>query len=299
MFISGLITRVDGPRLWVEVDGQEIPCVLRGRLKKEQLRQTSLVVVGDEVSVAPQPDGSGVIEAITPRRTVLERAGFHGYTHVIAANLDQLVVVQAAAQPRFKLHLVERFQSIAMRGGVPVVVVVNKADLESEATIRSWTAPLEAVGVKVILTSTSTGQGLAELKELLLGRISVLAGQSGVGKSSLVNALFGDAVTKTGLVNAMINKGKHTTTSSRLYPLPGGGYIADTPGIKSLELFEDEEESAATIELFPEIAAKAGGCKFRDCSHVHEPRCAVKAAVEAGEIPAVRYDNWLRLQRGR
>lgn len=299
MFISGLITRVEGPRLWVEADGQELPCILRGRLKKEQLRQTSLVVVGDEVSVAPQPDGSGVIEAITSRRSVLERPGFHGYTHVIAANLDQLVVVQAAAQPRFKLHLVERFQSIAIRGGVPVVVVVNKADLEPEATIRSWTAPLEAVGVKVILTSTNTGQGLDELKELLVGRTSVLAGQSGVGKSSLVNAIFGDGVTKTGLVNAMTNKGKHTTTSSRLYPLPGGGYIADTPGIKSLELFEDEEDGPAAVELFPEIAAHAAGCKFRDCTHVHEPRCAVKAAVEAGEIPAVRYENWLRLQRGR
>lgn len=298
MQFSGLITRVEGPRLWVEVDGQEFPCILRGRLKKEQLRQTSLVVVGDLVSGMYQPDGSGVIEEIAPRRSVLERPGFHGYTHVIAANLDQLIVVQAAQQPRFKLHLVERFQLIASRGGLPVVVVVNKADLESEATIRSWTAPLEAAGVQVLLTSSSTGQGLPELRELLVGRLSALAGQSGVGKSSLVNAIFGEAVTKTGLVNALTNKGKHTTTSSRLYSLPGGGYIADTPGIKSLELFEDEEEGAA-IELFPEIAAKASGCKFRDCSHQHEPRCAVKAAVEAGEIPAVRYENWLRLQRVR
>lgn len=298
MQFSGLITRVEGPRLWVEVDGQEFPCILRGRLKKEQLRQTSLVVVGDLVSGMHQPDGSGVIEEIAPRRSVLERPGFHGYTHVIAANLDQLIVVQAAQQPRFKLHLVERFQLIASRGGLPVVVVVNKADLESEATIRSWTAPLEAAGVQVLLTSSSTGQGLPELRELLVGRLSALAGQSGVGKSSLVNAIFGEAVTKTGLVNALTNKGKHTTTSSRLYSLPGGGYIADTPGIKSLELFEDEEEGAA-IELFPEIAAVASGCKFRDCSHQHEPRCAVKAAVEAGEIPAVRYENWLRLQRVR
>jgi ribosome biogenesis GTPase len=296
--ISGLITRVEGPRLWALAEGQEWPCVMRGRLKKEQLRQTSLVVVGDEVSVAPQPDGSGVIEAITDRRTILERPGFHGYNHIIAANLDQLVIVQAAQQPRFKLHLVERFQSIAIRGGVPVVVVINKADLEVEATIRAWTAPLVSTGVDLILTSTTTGLGLAELKERLVGRLSVLAGQSGVGKSSLVNALFGEELAKTGLTSVWSTKGRHTTTSSRLYPLPGGGYLADTPGIKSLEMFDDEEEGAA-LELFPEIAAHASGCKFRDCTHVHEPRCAVKAAVEAGEIPAVRYENWVRLHRDR
>jgi putative ribosome biogenesis GTPase RsgA len=169
--------------------------------------------VGDQVTVAPQPDGSGVIEAVAPRRSVLERPGFHGYTHVMAANLDQ-VVVQAA---------------------------------------------LVSAGVDLILTSTATGQGL---------------------------------------VSAWSTKGKHTTTSSRLYPIPGGGYIADTPGIRTLELYEDDDEGAP-VELFPEIAAHASGCKFRDCSHVHEPHCAVKAAVEAGQIPAVRYQNWLRLQKAR
>lgn len=298
MQFCGLVTRVDGPRLWVEASGQEYPCILRGRLKKEQLRQTSLVVVGDQVTVAPQPDGSGVIEAISERRSLLERPGFHGYNHLIAANLDQLVIVQAAQQPRFKLHLVERFQAIAMRGGVPVVVVINKADLEAEATMRAWTAPLVNTGVEVILTSTTTGQGLAELKERLVGRLSVLAGQSGVGKSSLVNALFGEELARTGLTSVWSTKGRHTTTSSRLYPLPGGGYLADTPGIKTLEMFDDEAEGAVA-DLFPEITALAGGCKFRDCTHVHEPRCAVKAAVAAGEIPEVRYQNWVRLQQGR
>jgi ribosome biogenesis GTPase len=292
---AGLVTRVEGPRFWVEANGQEWPCILRGRLKKEQLRQTSLVVVGDNVQVLPQPDGSGVIEAIAPRRTVLERPGFGGLKHVMAANLDQLVVVQAAQQPRFKLHLVERFQAIARRGGVPVLVVVNKADLEVEATIQAWTAPLRAVGVEIILTSASDGRGLQELRERLVGRLSVLAGQSGVGKSSLVNALFGEEMARTEIVSSWSTKGRHTTTASRLYPIPGGGYLADTPGIKTLELFDDEEDGEALAELYPEITALGAQCKFRDCTHLHEPHCAVKAAVERGEVPAERYQNWCRL----
>jgi ribosome biogenesis GTPase / thiamine phosphate phosphatase len=295
---SGIVTRNDGPRFWVEIESkQEIPCVLRGKLKREQQRVTSLVVVGDEVELQLQPDNTGVIEQIKPRRSELSRPGFHGLVHVMAANVDQLVIVQAAQQPRFKLHLVERFMAIARRGCMDVVAVVNKCDLEHPATIQAWVAPLQAVGVTVIATSTRTGEGVAELRERLTGRISVLAGQSGVGKSSLVNAVYPEAGSVTGAVSDWSTKGRHTTTASRLYGLPGGGYLVDTPGIRTLEMFDDDDDGA-TADLYPEIAAAGAGCKFRDCSHSHEPGCAVKTAVERGEIPRERYRNFLRMNAG-
>lgn len=293
MTIQGIVTRTDGPQFWVSIGGEEVPCVLRGRLKKKYQRVTSLVVVGDQVEVERLPDGTGVIESVAPRRSELSRPGFHGYVHVIAANVDQLAIVQAAQQPRFKLHLVERFMTIARHGRTEAMVVVNKCDLEDEATIRSWVAPLERAGIQVILTSTVDGRGIQELRARLAGRISVLAGQSGVGKSSLVNALYPEAMVRTSAVSGWSSKGRHTTTSSRLYGLPDGGYLVDTPGIRSLEIFDEEEETGP--DLFPEITAAAQSCKFRDCTHSHEPGCGVKAAVARGEIDRYRYRNYLRL----
>ncbi|HWI64643.1 MAG TPA: ribosome small subunit-dependent GTPase A [Symbiobacteriaceae bacterium] len=296
MQFTGLIVRNDGPRMWVQIGSEEIPCVLRGRLKREAQRVTSLVVVGDEVEISRQPDGTGVIETIKPRRSELSRMGFHGYVHVIAANVDQLLFVGAAQQPHFKLHLAERFMAIARRGRMEAVVVVSKIDLEHENTIRAWTAPLVQAGVKVVLTSIKTGEGLEELRSLLSGKVSVLAGQSGVGKSSLINALFPGTGIKTNDVSAASSKGRHTTTSSRLYPLPDGGYLVDTPGIKTLELMEEDTDDDAVDDLFPEVSAAASGCKFRDCSHSHEPGCAVKQAVARGQIRQDRYRNFLRMQ---
>ena len=296
MSLTGLIVRNDGPRMWVQIDNEEIPCVLRGRLKREAQRVTSLVVVGDEVEISRQPDGTGVIESIRPRRSELSRMGFHGYVHVIAANVDQLVFVGAAQQPRFKLHLAERFLAIARRGRMEAVVVVSKCDLEHENTLQAWAAPLMQAGVRVIFTSIMTGQGVEELRSLLSGKVSVLAGQSGVGKSSLVNALFPEAGVKTNTVSEVSSKGRHTTTTSRLYPLPAGGYLVDTPGIKSLELMEEDTDDEAVQDLYPEVTEAASGCKFRDCTHTHEPSCAVKQAVARGQIRQDRYRNYLRMQ---
>jgi len=292
---TGIVTRNDGPRFWVDHGSSEVPCILRGKIKKEQQRVTSLVAVGDHVTFDLLPDGTGVIDAVLPRRSELSRPGFHGYVHVIAANIEQLVIVQAAQQPRFKLHLVERFMAIARRGSMEALVVVNKCDLEHEATIASWITPLQKAGVPVILTSAQTGQGLEELRLALQGRTSVFAGQSGVGKSSLVNALYPEAAIRTNAVSAVSNKGRHTTTSSRLYALPGGGYLADTPGIKSLELFDDATDEAALDDLYPEITDASALCRFRDCRHDREPGCAVKAAVAAGTIRRDRYQNYLRM----
>lgn len=297
MVTQGIVTRHDGPRFWVEAGEDEIQCVLRGRLRKRQIRETSPVVIGDHVDVERQPDGTGTIESVHPRRSELVRPGFAGLAHVMAANVDQLVIVQAARQPNFKRALVERFMAMARRGRMGALLVVNKCDLEQEALIQAWVAPLAASGVPVLLTSTADGRGIDGLRQALLGRISVLAGQSGVGKSSLVNALYPETQARITAISEWNEKGRHTTTSSRLYPLPEGGYLADTPGIRELALFEDDAE--ATESPFPEIVDLAGGCKFRDCSHSHEPECAVKEAVTRGEIDQGRYRNYLRLNRRR
>lgn len=293
--LNGLVVAILSGTVLVRVGDEEISCVLRGRLKREWQMVTSLVVVGDEVVVTRTPDG-GVIEAVGPRRSQLSRPGFHGYEHVIAANIDQVLIVASVHQPPFKRNLVDRFLLLARQMGVAPLLVVNKCDLEDERVIRSWLAPLEPSGVRSILTSAATGQGLDDLRQVLAGKISCLAGQSGVGKSSLVNALFPGTNVKTQ-GTSYANKGRHTTTGSRLYALPGGGYLADTPGIKELGLWEAGDEELA--EVFPQIDALAGGCKFRDCTHVHEPKCAVRTAVERGEVDLERYQNYVRLQKGR
>ncbi len=294
--VAGTVTRAEGSLFWVSLEGtgEEVPCTLRGRLKKKQLRVSTLIVVGDEVLVDLLPDGKAVIEECRPRRTEFVRPGFRGLPHVVAANLDQLVVVLATHQPDFKRRLAERYLATAARSGMEGVVVVNKCDLEDARVIEAWVEPLLASGADVFQTSALTGKGIGALRDRLTGRASVLAGQSGVGKSSLVNAMFPEWAIRTQAVS-WANKGRHTTTSSRLYPLPGGGYLADTPGVRELGLFEDSEDDVD--EVFPEITALAPLCKFRDCTHTHEPRCAVKAAVEAGEIDEDRYANYVRLRK--
>lgn len=293
---TGVVTAIQSGSVEVNLNGTALSCVLRGKLKREWQMVTSLVVVGDRVTVSRTPDGLGVIEEIHPRRNKLSRPGFKNYEHVIAANIDQVIIVASVHQPPFKRNLVDRFLLLARTLGLEPILVVNKVDLEDERVIRAWLAPLESAGLPIVLASAATGQGLEDLGRLLTGKVSAFAGQSGVGKSSLVNALFPGLQIKTQ-ETSWANKGRHTTTGSRLYPLPDGGYLADTPGIKDLALWEADEEDLS--EVFPEIEALAGGCKFRDCTHVHEPKCAVRAAVERHELDPARYRSYLRLQQGR
>jgi ribosome biogenesis GTPase len=293
---SGFVIGITGPQIVVRVGDQDLSCGLRGRLKKERKQVTSLVVVGDNVEVTAMADGTGMIESVAPRRTELARPGFAHRARVVAANLDQLVVVQATHRPRFNRHLVERFLTIAAGGGLRGVVVVNKSDLEEAAVVESWVLPLRASGVLVFLTNAKTGQGVEELRAALTGKLSAMVGQSGVGKSSLLNALDPTLQIRTAEISEATQKGKHTTTASRLYPLAGGGFLVDTPGIRELALFEGDPESVAFV--FPEIGEAAIGCRFRGCSHSHEPNCAVKAKVAAGEIEQDRYEHFLKLSAG-
>jgi ribosome biogenesis GTPase len=292
----GFVIGVAGPQLVVRVDDKDVACVLRGRLKKELKQVTSLVVVGDEVEVALFADGGGAIEKVLPRRTELVRPGAGTRARVAAANLDQLVIVQATRQPAFKRPLVERFLAIAASGRMRGLLVVNKCDLEDPAVVESWLLPLRAYELPVFLTNAKTGQGIEALRGALEGKLSALVGQSGVGKSSLLNALDSGLKIRTAEVSDSTSKGRHTTSASRLYPLAGGGYLADTPGIRELALFDGSLESLPAV--FPEIEAAAARCRFRGCSHSHEPDCVVKEMVAAGEIEEDRYKNFLKMSAG-
>ncbi len=292
---SGVVTRSEGAVFWVDVGGREITCVLRGRLKRDSRRVTSLVVVGDLVDVELLPDGTGAIKQRLNRQTELVRPGFRQREHLTAANLDLVVIVQSAREPPFDRHIIERYLVTARRGGMTAVVVVNKCDLEDEGVLLDEVRPLVARGVYVILASAARGGGLDELRALLAGRVSGLVGKSGVGKSSLLNALYPDFAARVSDVSDWSGKGRHTTTASRLYPIPEGGYIADTPGMRQVGIFDDSEADVESV--FGEITALASRCRFRDCTHTHEPKCAVKEAVERGDIDPDRYQHYLRLRR--
>lgn len=288
---EGLVTRVEGPQIWVLVEGQELPTVLRGRLKKEWVRATSLVVVGDLVRV----DDAGAVCGIAPRRSELCRPGFRDKPHPIAANVDMLLIVQSARQPDYNRRLTERFMAMASRSGVEPLVIITKSDLATPDEVAEWLAPLGGE-VPHALTSSVDGRGLEELRRRLAGKTAAMAGPSGVGKSSLLNALYPGFHARVGRVSDATTKGRHTTTSSRLYPLPGGGFLADTPGIRSLALFDDSE---AVEDVFGDIQALAAQCRFRNCTHLREPACAVRAAVNRGEIAPDRLRSYLRLKQGR
>ncbi len=266
---------------------------LRGRLKT--LADTKLAV-GDHVTLErDERGGAWAIAEILPRRSVLARRSPGGYgERVVAANVDQVVVVFAVANPEPHLRMVDRFLVIAEANELAARIVVNKVDLADEADVRARFADYTAAGYPVHITSTITGAGLAALAEALRGRTSALSGPSGVGKSSLLNALYPGLDLRVGAISASVNKGRHTTVGALLHPLPDGGFVADTPGLREVGVWGLSPDSLD--QCFPEFGPYLGECRFGDCHHIVEPGCAVRAAVEAREISAARYDSYSRLR---
>ncbi|HEX7091119.1 MAG TPA: ribosome small subunit-dependent GTPase A [Longimicrobiales bacterium] len=294
----GIVRRAAGGVYEVELAGGEVvEAVLRGRLKLEQ-RTGDRVVAGDRVEVERHADGSITIESVRQRASELaRRAPGHGgrRAKVIVANLDQLVAVFAAAQPEPRLRMLDRFLVLAEANGLPAVVVVNKVDLVGEDDARATFADYEAAGYPVLLVSALEGRGLDALRAVLCGRISALTGPSGVGKSSLLNALEPGLGLRTAEISAAVRKGRHTTVTAELIPLQCGGYVADTPGLREVGLWGVPLED---LDLcFPEFRPYREECRFGgSCTHTHEPGCAVRAAVEAGAIPAARYESYRALR---
>lgn len=286
----------------VAIDGREpVVAQIAGRLKQEW-QSTSLVAAGDWVTIALNADGSGTVEAVAPRKSVLSRSRpapanrktAADQEQVLVANLDQVIFVFSVKNPTSNLRKLDRFLVVAEMNNLPAIICLNKIDLDKKGKIQQQFQMYADIGYPVIHTSIVTGEGIDQLRQLLHDKISVLSGSSGVGKSSLLNAVQSELGLKVSTVSKATGKGMHTTRYAEMFPLDGGGYVADTPGIRGLALFDLEPSELDAY--FREIGPLVAQCQFSDCSHRHEPGCAVKAGVKDGRIHPARYESYLRLR---
>lgn len=305
---DGLVIKAQSGFFTVYTDSGPIVCKLRGKLKQER-RDSDLATVGDHVTVTRLPDGTGVIESVSQRTRALARRkpspkgraarGESETEHesIILANPDQAVFVFACAQPAPRLGMLDRFLIVAEANNIQAVICANKIDLVSEREARDLFSGYEAIGYTLMYVSASRGTGLDRLREQLAGRVSALTGPSGVGKSSLLNAIQPGLGIAARTVSRATQKGRHTTVHPELIPLEGGGWVADTPGIRALALHDIE--SFEVDGYLPDLRPFVAQCVFSNCTHTQEPGCAVRAAVERGEIQRRRYESFLRIRAGQ
>ncbi len=298
--LTGTVLLAQGGVYEIETPEGTVEASLRGRLKREE-RTGDKVVVGDVVDLG-RGSGSGgeawTIERVHDRRSVLARRapGKAPRAKVIVANVDQVLIVFAAARPDPHLRMLDRFLVIAEAAELRPLIVVNKTDLEGEAAARALFAPYERAGYRVIYTAAKQNVGVDALRDAICGQVSALAGPSGVGKSSLLNVVQPGLGLRVSAVSEAVNKGRHTTVSAQLIPLECGGYVADTPGLREVGLWEIDLDQLHFY--FPEFAPLIDNCRFSSCTHIHEPGCAVQGAVESGELNAGRYDSYRRMMLG-
>lgn len=273
--------------------GESREVVLRGAVKHAAGVK---LAVGDDVVLRPDARGHGwTIAEILPRRSQLARRspGSARGERVVVANVDQVVVVFAIAHPEPHVRMLDRFLVIAEANGLAARVVVNKVDLDAPAERHAQFAAYEALGYPVHFTSCTAGRGLEVLHDALRDRTSVLTGPSGVGKSSLMNAMYPGLDLRVGAISASVDKGRHTTVGAFMHPLPDGGFVVDTPGLREVGLWGIPAERVASC--FPEIRERQSECRFADCRHLAEPDCAVRAALSNGDIAEHRYESYVRL----
>lgn len=283
---------------WYDVlhDGETVRCRIRGRLRLKGVRSTNPVVVGDEVACEADEGDDYVIADILPRRNyVIRRASnLSKESHIIAANVDQALLMASLRSPETPTEFVDRFLVTCEAYKVPVTILLSKLDLQDAEAVAEFRAVYEGAGYRVLEVSVREGRGVEEVRELLAGRTTLVSGNSGVGKSTLIQAIDPSLDIRTGEISESHHKGRHTTTFSTMYPLAGGGAVIDTPGIKGFGLIDIDE--AELWHYFPEMMRVAPACRFYNCTHTHEPGCAVREAVERGEVARSRYESYLKIR---
>jgi ribosome biogenesis GTPase len=316
---TGIILRVNSGLFAVQrsepgsVPGDVVSCTLRGNLRKKFTYSTSgsqprrvvkakqpfnhdSAAVGDRVRFQFVDSEVGIIEEILPRTTRFARTSFRGAEQTLVTNLDQLVIVFACAEPNPDLWRIDRWLVAAEVTGIVPLLIANKRDKVDDAVYHAAFDEFARIGYKVIATSAKSGIGIEELRQSLAGKISAFTGPSGVGKSSLLNALQPALKLDTGEIGEVTFKGRHTTTVRELFPLVTGGWVADTPGLRSLEMLKMDREDL--LQMFVEFREPLENqCRFRNCKHGNEPGCMLKAAVESGEVSRRRYESFLQLAR--
>lgn len=298
-FKIGRVLAIMADGILVDLEDKFYTCVLRGSLKKDKAKIKNLIAVGDFVQFIPYPDLTGSIVHVEERYSILSRAeNLHNRKQqLIAVNIDQVLITVSVVIPPLKSNLIDRYIIAALKGNMTPLIVINKIDLledapEEKALFEEILAVYQKLPVAVFPVSTKTQEGIPALKQAMQGKSSVFSGQSGAGKTSLINAITGSAM-RIGEVISKTRKGSHTTTSTLLLPIEGGGFCVDTPGIKSFGMWNLEPEEVK--HFFVEIAEFGKKCKFPDCSHTHEPECAVQKAIEKGEISFLRFESYCAL----
>jgi ribosome biogenesis GTPase len=298
--LAGRVLRVHGLYSIVEAaNGRQYQCAVRRLLRTLATDERNIVTTGDRVWFRPAGDPlvttEGLIERVEPRHGLLTRAS-RGREHVIVANVDQLVIVMSLVEPELKPHLIDRYLASAEQGGIVPLICLNKADLVSPPAYQPIIGLYSQLGIATFLTSAATGLGIDRLRQRLRGRQTVFAGQSGVGKSSLLNAVQPELGLRVREVSEANQKGRHTTTTAELIRLDCGGWVVDTPGVRQFKLWDILPEEVEGF--FPEFRPYVTLCAYPDCTHTHEDRCAVKEAVSLRRISASRYTSYLGLFAG-
>ena len=294
--IEGIVTSATGSWYEVATERGTLNCRIRGRLRLKGVRSTNPVVVGDRVVVEPDGDSSVIVEIVPRRNYVIRRASnLSKESHIIAANIDHALLIVTLHSPTTPKEFVDRFLITCEAYKVPVSIVLGKADTLTEewaAEAEEFTAIYEDAGYEVLRLSSTTGEGVEHIRAMLRGRTTLVAGNSGVGKSTLIGSIDPTLEIRTGEISDSHQQGKHTTTFSTMYPLEGG-YIIDTPGIKGFGLIDIDDKELC--RYFPEMMRLAPECRFYNCTHTHEPGCAVTEAVKEGRVAWSRYESYLKI----
>jgi ribosome biogenesis GTPase len=294
--LTGRVIEVSKGLFRVQIEDRTVLCSLRGNLNATETGFTNAAAVGDHVTIREDGVGGGVIQSVLPRRTLLARPDVYAshLQQVIVANVDQLLIVSAWRDPHIWLELIDRYLIVAARNNLPAIICINKIDLmqdaaELDATLR----PYRQLDIPIVITSTRTGAGIEQLRALMIGQTTVLSGLSGVGKSSLISTVEPGLNLRTSDVGEYRHDGRHTTTQATWLPLKLGGAVVDTPGIREFGLAGLYRTDL--IDFMPDLAQHADNCRFNNCLHKDEPDCAVRAAVETGQVAASRYDSYKQI----